>query len=293
VPTGSYSCAMGGWNKIDVTTEQNRDAAGAGPATLPCAPSRPYASASAVAAPAIKYRLWFICFAAWLVALALAARWGSYQIDHAGSAAGWAVWMLSLTALYLSLCCSFIPAPTTWIVLLAASDMIAAQVGIAGHGPARMVIVATVCAIASSLANLNEYHIVAYLVNHHRLARIRQTRLYMAASGWFRKSPFWILMLFSFVPIPVDVIRWLAVLARYDRGKFFVANFVGRWFRYALCAVVSLGLDLTPRQILVIQAVLVGVAAMKFLLQRLRGKRNRRDTGLPDATLIVDGARQA
>jgi membrane protein YqaA with SNARE-associated domain len=238
----------------------------------------PYGPATGAAGPAIGYRLWFMGFGGWLVVLALATRWGIHEIDHGGSSIGWATWILALTAFYLSLCCAFFPAPTTWIVLLAASDMMAGQVGIAGHELGRLAVVATVCAVSSSLANLNEYHIVAYLMKSRRLAKIRQTRLYSAASNWFRKSPFWILMLFSFVPIPVDVIRWLAVLTHYDRVKFIIANLIGRWFRYALCAVASLGLDLTPRQILVIQAVLVAVAAVKFLAQHVRGK-GRRNAG--------------
>ena len=252
---------------------------------------------AAPAAPAVlgelRYRLWFICFGAWLVVLALASRWGSHQIDQSGSALGWAVWMLALTALYLSLCCSFFPAPTTWIILLAASDMIAGQAGIVGYGPARLAAVATVCAVASSLANLNEYYIIAFLARHHRIAKIRQTRLYGKASGWFHESPFWILTLFSFLPIPVDVIRWLAVLARYDRAKFFLANFVGRWFRYAVCALVSLGMNLTPRQILVIQAVLVGIALLKFILRRVRGKPVPLDGPQPAPAPIVGGAEGA
>ncbi|HVP10057.1 MAG TPA: hypothetical protein VMV94_02600 [Phycisphaerae bacterium] len=253
----------------------------------------PAPAPSAAAGRPIGYRLWFICFGGWLVAMALAARGGLYLVDHGGSTIGWAVWMLALTALYLSLCCTLIPLPTTWIVLLAASDMMAGQVGIAGHGPARLVVVATVCALGSSLANLNEYHIVAYLMKIRRLARIRETRLYLAASKWFGKSPFWILMLFNFVPIPVDVIRWLAVLTHYDRGKFYVANFVGRWFRYALCAVVSLGMDLTPRQILIIQAVLVAVAVVKFLLQRGRKARRDFEGQASEAAPIVGGAEGA
>jgi membrane protein YqaA with SNARE-associated domain len=270
-----------------VTHWQEHDAAAGPSGDVPAELTVP------VAVQELKYRLWFICFGAWLVMLALASRWGSHEIDQGGSALGWGVWMLALTAVYLSLCCSFFPAPTTWIILLAASDMIAGQVGIVGHGLARLVVVATVCAVASSLANLNEYYIIAYLAKHHRIAKIRQTRLYIKASGWFRESPFWILTLFSFVPIPVDVIRWLAVLAHYDRAKFVLANFVGRWFRYAVCALASLGLDLTPRQILIIQAALVGVALLKFILRRVRGKRGGAGGPEPASTRIVGGVEGA
>jgi membrane protein YqaA with SNARE-associated domain len=277
----------GGWNGLDVTLRQDHGSADSLPDDVRVD------AALLAAGQGINYRVWFVCFLGWLGALAAAAKWGIFEIDQSGSAVAWAVWILALTAFYLSLCCTFFPPPTTWIVLLAASDMIAGQAGITGHEVARVIVVATVCALASSLANLNEYHIVAYLMRSRRLARIRQTRLYLAASGWFHKSPFWILMLFSFIPIPVDVIRWLAVLGHYDRGKFVLANFIGRWFRYALCAVVSLGLDLTPWQILVIQAVLVAFASVKFLLQRMRSKNHHVNGQEPKATPIVGEAEGA
>jgi len=208
----------------------------------------------------INLRPWFAFFLCWMTSLTVAALWGVRQADNGGSAVGWAAWLLSITAFYLSLCCAFFPFPTTWIVLLAASDMVASQLGIVDHEIARMVVVASVCSLATAVANLNEYHIISYLLRVRRIAKVRQTRLYSAASGWFSRSPFWIVMLFSFLPIPVDVIRWLAILSRYSRGRFFVANVIGRWFRYAIWAAAALGLGLTTKHIVIIQVVLIALA---------------------------------
>jgi uncharacterized membrane protein YdjX (TVP38/TMEM64 family) len=125
---------------------------------------------------------------------------------------------------------------------------------------------------------LNEYHVFVYLLRKHRVARVRGTRLYQRASKWFGKSPFWILTLFSFLPIPVDVIRWLAITARYSRWRFFWASFAGRWFRYAICAFASLGLHMSTVQILALQGVLVAIALFRI------APRLRRKPATPPAT---------
>jgi membrane protein YqaA with SNARE-associated domain len=206
---------------------------------------------------------------------------------------GWGVWLLAGYAFYLSICCTFLPAPTTWIVMLVASDMMAAQAGLDGHGVVRLIAVATVGAVATGLANLNEYHVFVYLLRKHRVAKVRDTRLYERASAWFRTNPFWILSLFSFLPIPVDVIRWLAITARYSRARFFWASFAGRWFRYAIWAAAASGLHLGARQIMGIQVVLVVLALIKVaprLARRLK-RRNRGDAAASEAVAIEDEAR--
>ncbi len=228
----------------------------------------------------VNLRAWFLGYLAWLGGLTAAACWGLREMDGGGSVAGWTVWLLAGYAFYLSLCCTLFPAPTTWAVMLLASDIVAAQVGLEGHRLARLMTVATVGALATGAANLNEYHVFVYLLRRRGVARIRDTRLFLVARRWFGTNPFWILTLFSFLPIPVDVIRWLAITARYSRLRFFWANLVGRWFRYAIWALAAVGMHLSGRQIMIVQAVLVLVALVR-ILPRLarRGRRKGADGG--------------
>jgi hypothetical protein len=81
--------------------------------------------------------------------------------------------------------------------------------------------------------------------------------VYGWAVGWFDRAPFQILTLVAFVPIPVDALRWLAVLRGYSRPRFGLAYFVGRGTRYVLFAACSMFLELTVRQILLLQVALV------------------------------------
>ncbi len=225
--------------------------------------------AAVAAEDGVNLRGWFAGFLLWLAALTAAACWGLAALDENGSIVGWVTWSLAGYAFYLSLCCTFFPAPTTWVVMLLASDMVAAQVGIEGYAAPRLIMVSTVGAFATGLANLNEYHLVVYLLRRRRVAKMRDSRMVRAAGRWFRTNPFWFLTLFSFLPVPVDVIRWLAITARYSRRRFFWASFAGRWLRYAIWAAAAMGLHLGTGHIVTIQVVLTAVALIR-IVPRLR-----------------------
>lgn len=229
----------------------------------------------------INLRAWFVIFVVWMGGLALAARWG-LQTEGAESHLRLAVWLLATYAFYLSLCCAFIPLPTTWIVLLTASDWIAAQLGITGHRPERVFIVATVGALATGMANLNEYHVITFFLKYRKISRIRDTRLYQKASSWFESDPFKVLVAVSLIPIPVDVVRWLAITDRYPRDRYYLAYFIGRWIRYAGLALAAISLALKPWHILAIQCLL-GLAALAKIVPGII-----RHTRAPNAQTVVD-----
>jgi len=211
----------------------------------------------------LNLRVAFGLFLVYLAVLAVSAKAG-LSWSGADSGNGLLVWVLGGSMFYLSLCCTFFPAPTTWIVMLLASDYLADSVGFEGMGLVRVVVVATLCAVATGAANLNEYHIVTFLLRYRRAAAVRQTRTYRLARRWFAIAPFWVLVVFSLIPIPVDVVRWLAVACRYSRWRYFVAYFVGRWVRYAVLAGSAIGFVLAPWHIMVIQLVLMVLGAARL-----------------------------
>jgi len=245
---------------------------------------------SAASGERLNLRLWFGGYVLWMIALTGGALWGLREIDGGGSAFGWATWVFCGYAFYMSLCCTFFPAPTTWVVMLAASDLIVAQMDLGGSPVARLVLVATVGALGTGMANLNEYHLFVYLLRRKRVGRVRDTHLFRTASGWFHTNPFWIMVLFSFLPIPVDVVRWLAITAHYPRRHFFAATFIGRWGRYAIWASLSAGLALSVRQIMLIQIVL-GVGLLARIISGLVRRARRRSADAAAATVAEDSPR--
>jgi membrane protein YqaA with SNARE-associated domain len=228
-------------------------------------------------------RRWFAAYALWL-----AMAGGVLAAGVHGSGWSWSDWRqqpvqafteispaikLVAFALYLSLCCTFLPLPTGWIVAALATR----EAAVTGDLVSTVLVVALAGALGSTLANLNDYHIVTALLRHHRIAAVRHTRTYLAASRWFAKEPFTILTIFNILPVPVDVVRLLAATSRYSRSAFAAANFLGRFLRYAAIAFVTYYWNLgwiAPAALLALAALL----AIARLLGNLVRKRASDDS---------------
>ena len=206
-------------------------------------PSGP--GAPTVGADTLSLKRWLGVYAGWLAALALPAAWmlhargAAWQElfvhpDRFTTAADVALKLL-VFAVYLSLCCTFLPMPTGWLVAALATR----DVALSSSFLATTCLVAAVGAAASTVANLHDYHLFTWMLRHRRIARVRSTRLYDRSARWFDRQPFALLVIFNVIPIPVDVIRMLAATCRYPIGPFAGANFLGRFIRYAVIAAVT------------------------------------------------------
>lgn len=237
----------------------------------------------------LSIRLWFACYAGFLVAtcvplalLIAAEPW---------SASAWAHEYKTLLpqvpaaakllafAVYLSVCCTFCPLPTGWIVAAVATREAAVAAGASDNvfvvAVLTTFLVAAVGAVGSTIANLNDYHLLTLMLRSRRVARVRHTRTYRLAVRWFARAPFFLLVLFNIIPIPVDVIRMLATTYRYPRMPFAAANFLGRFVRYAVIAFVTYWWDLGWMAVaaLLALAVVLGLGrAVKSVWQRLAAR---------------------
>lgn len=210
----------------------------------------------------LSLRRWFGFFLSFLGVLAGVVLVSLYWSEQHGEGEKWQRWwLLGLYLFYMSLCCSFFPAPTAWIVLLMASPMVGLLEGKVGT----VVVVAGVGALGTTMANLNEYHIFTFLLRFGRAGKIRQTRVYRAATRYFEMSPLGLMTLVSFLPIPVDVVRWLAITHHYRRDHFAAASFVGRFGRYAILAGAATSLQIGAKEIIIIQAVLIVLVLGRFV----------------------------
>jgi len=236
-------------------------------AALPAAGAEPDSAAGAASLPGL--RAWFAGYVLWMLALVGAARLAFDEYSAADTPAG-ARWLLPLGAFYLSLCNTLLPLPTAWVVLLLASH----DVALFQSDAERIAAVALLGASATMMANLNEYHVLGYFLRSRLGGRIRQTHTYRWAVRWFDVAPFQTLALFAFLPIPVDFVRWLAILRRYPRGRFAAAYWIGRLPRYALLAGLSAALHLDAWEIALLQAALVVPLAGRWLLAA--GRRSSR-----------------
>jgi len=193
----------------------------------------------------ISIKRWFAAYAAMYVGAAV-----PLAVLIAGQGWTWDDWLHRTAAtfaatspavklvgfgLYLSMCCTFCPLPTGWIVAGVATR----EAAVTGELWTTVLAVGAVGALGSTIANLNDYHLFTWLLRSKRIAKVRGSRVYRASAEWFGRAPFFILVVFNVIPIPVDVIRMLATTYRYPRLRFAAANFVGRFIRYGIIAFVT------------------------------------------------------
>ena len=228
-----------------------------------------------VETPLPQMRLWFAGLLLWLALLTASARlaFGWYE---AGATWAGGVWILALMCFYLTLCNALLPLPTGWIVMLAATNQVADY----AEPWSRVLLVAVLGGLATTMANLNEYHILSHPRGARFRDRLRRSTPYQWAIRWFRMAPFQTLLLVAFIPIPVDVVRWLAILQRYCRVRFAAAYFVGRSVRYMLFAGIAVMWRLNWWQILLVQLGVLLIALLSRLVWRPSAARS--DT-LPSA----------
>jgi len=134
---------------------------------------------------------------------------------------------------YLSLACTFLPLPTAWIVIWAAAPTEGGGLGLDPW------LVATIGAAGTAIANLHDYYLVTFLYRYKPVRRIRTKGWYKRVAAWYNRAPFSALAAASFLPIPVDFVRLLAISEGYNRAKFALGSLVGRWPRYLLLAILA------------------------------------------------------
>ncbi len=170
---------------------------------------------------------------------------------------------LLIVMLYLAFCNTFLPLPTGWLVAAVATR----EVALTGELWSTALLLALAGGVASTVANLNDYHVISLMLRHRRLAALRETRLYHAAARWFVRAPFTFQLVSNLVPIPIDVVRMVAILYGYPRRLFALANFLGRFLRYGTLAAVAFAASLSPMAAsLIMLGIALALALLRWLL---------------------------
>ena len=196
----------------------------------------------------LNFRAWFYPFVLLLAAVVVASGPWLHLQDRT-------VYLVILLG-YMSLACTFCPLPTTPVIVLAASP---AALGI------DPLLLSVVCTVGTCIANMHDYYLVTFFYRYRPVRKIRKTRLYEKAAAWFERAPFATLTAASFLPIPIDFVRLLAISQGYPRHKFVLASAVGRWPRYFLLAYFTDRFGLGRQWILAIFAVIVLVGLWRGL----------------------------
>lgn len=167
--------------------------------------------------------------------------------------------------LYMCVACQFIPLPTLPPIAFAAKL----------YHP---VLIAAVGALGTCIANLNDYAILGWMFRHHRVRKIRDVNTYRKLLDFFDRYAFLTLAAAAFLPIPIDVIRLLAISRAYSYPKYILAAFVGRFPRYLIIAYV--GKELPAKYILILFIISTIPAIGKFtsdIIKKRKRQRKRRE----------------
>jgi membrane protein YqaA with SNARE-associated domain len=96
--------------------------------------------------------------------------------------------------------------------------------------------VALAATIGTVVVSFADYALVEAAMRHPRIGGARERGLFKWAIRWMQRFPFWIIVLFSFTPLPISVVRILAPAAKYPVGRYIAAIVVGRFPRFLALA---------------------------------------------------------
>lgn len=160
---------------------------------------------------------------------------------------------------YMSLASNAIPLPATPVVIYMGREYHWVVVALLGGG-------------ATSLANLLDYEIFSSVFKTKLLRRIKESEHSQASIRAFSRVAFPTLVAVNFVLFTWDLVRLVAIAAKYPRAKYAAATFIGRTARYAVLAAAG---EFFEPPLWAIGAVAV-VLALPALVSWLRARSRRR-----------------
>ncbi len=122
--------------------------------------------------------------------------------------------------------------------------------------------IAIAATMGSIIASFADYAMVGAAMRHRALAGTRQSPLFQWAMRWMRRYPFAIIVLFSFTPLPISVVRILAPAVDYPIRRYVVAQIVGRLPRFYILAWIGHAFVIPTWALLAMLVVLLGSVVM-------------------------------
>ena len=172
--------------------------------------------------------------------------------------------VLSRFFAYMSLASNTIPLPATPVVIYIGREYPWLAVALLG-------------AAATSLANLLDYEIFSSVFKTKLLRKIKESEHSQASIRAFEKVAFLALVAVNVVLFTWDLVRLVAIAAKYPRAKYVAATFIGRTVRYAVLAAAGDFFEPPLWAILAVAAVLAIPALVSWVRSRARRAEGRRE----------------
>jgi membrane protein YqaA with SNARE-associated domain len=141
---------------------------------------------------------------------------------------------------------------------------ITAMVYYMGQSRDSILLLALIGGLGTAAANCMEYYLLSHFQDTHLVQKLKKQKFFLFIERFFYNSPFFLLISVNILPIPIDPVRWLAVISQYDFGKFFMANFLGRTLRYALILALARSFPIPKEIIIYVGLALLSISIIKF-----------------------------
>ena len=92
-------------------------------------------------------------------------------------------------------------------------------------------LVGLVAGVASTIGEMSTYLIGR---GGGRVIQERKGKRFAKVEAWFQRHGFWAVIVFAFTPLPMDLIGFVAGMAKYPVKRFLAATFIGRLPRCVL-----------------------------------------------------------
>jgi membrane protein YqaA with SNARE-associated domain len=140
--------------------------------------------------------------------------------------------------------------------------------------------IAVAATIGTIVVSFSDYALVEWGMRHPRTAGAREARVFRWAVRWMARAPFWIVVIFSLVPVlPLSPIRILAPASGYPVWRYIGAQIVGRVPRFYALAWIGATVQLPTW-------ALLSIFGMLLLSLAWGGRSARKD----EAEVIAEGA---
>jgi membrane protein YqaA with SNARE-associated domain len=161
---------------------------------------------------------------------------------------------------YMSLANTFIPLPTNPLIIYMGREFSPLTVSILG-------------AAGTSIANTTEYLILGTFLEYRRVKKVKNTKTYLTLKRYFEITPFLLMTVINFIPVPIDPVRWMAISVDYPRLRYITSTFLGRFPRYLLLAWLGNRYNLSNTTIM----ILLGITVALVLIQKTTSRIKNRD----------------
>ena len=150
------------------------------------------------------------------------------------------------------------------------------------YSPAVIMIAGT---IGCCIAGVFDYWLLIPLMNHEVVRpKFENKPLFKKALAFFQKSPFWLLVIAAYSPVPFYPFKFLSIAGKYPMRKYQAALIVGRAPRYFTLALLGFVLQPPTWMLVALFAVLILIPVANKLYGRIKNKKAAPEKGVEETS---------